>query len=178
MVNNGSFDGLPILESFDVVGFDPRGVGQATTTRPTAQRTPAPSDPRWTRSNSPWPVCSTPHSRSRCRPTTPTGHWQRTPDGYESNIAESNKAITCLDAQVAPEPESALTLSAEGDGNEIEVTTSDDGTIDVTVTGSAEWTMSGTGEETDGTLVVTGTGTPAQGADVDAALIVDTNGCG
>ena len=38
--------------------------------------------------------------------------------------------------------------------------------------------MSGTGEETDGTLVVTGTGTPAQGADVDAALIVDTNGCG
>ena len=70
------------------------------------------------------------------------------------------------------------TLSAESDGTDIEATTADDGTIDVTVTGSAEWTMSGTGEETDGTLVVTGTGTPAQGADVDAALIVDTNGCG
>ncbi|MGA7758500.1 MAG: hypothetical protein WCA90_12700 [Ilumatobacteraceae bacterium] len=32
----------------------------------------------------------------------------------------------------------ALTLSAEGDGNEIEATTSDDGTIEITVTGSAE----------------------------------------
>ncbi len=31
----------------------------------------------------------------------------------------------------------------------------DDGTIDVTITDAAEWTMSGTGGETDGTLGAT-----------------------
>lgn len=37
------------------------------------------------------------------------GYWQRAADGYVTNTAESNKAITCLDAQVAPAPESVPT---------------------------------------------------------------------
>lgn len=36
-------------------------------------------------------------------------YWQRGPDGYASNLIQSNKAVTCLDAPLAPEAESVPT---------------------------------------------------------------------
>lgn len=65
----------------------------------------------------------------------------------------------------------ALTMSAAGVDSQVDVVT-DGGAATITVTGTDEWSATGTIEEEQGLIVVTGRGTPAGGAETDITLVV------
>jgi pimeloyl-ACP methyl ester carboxylesterase len=71
----------------------------------------------------------------------------------------------------------SLTLTASGDGVEIDATTGDDGTVNVTVSGDTEVTVPGVAEDVEGTLIVTGTATTVDGTTADALLSLDVTNC-